>query len=104
MLAGEKIIGGYEAVKYRNAACPKWDDGMNCDMDSDDMEMDTDMCGMNMDCGCPPKMMCKKECVKTFTCQYRLYRICMYRLHKVCPRCGREFDYHGCRGMCPHCR
>ena len=102
-------------MKYKTTAGPKWDCGSKCgyDMDHDDMNMGTCGMGMGMDTGmgmcmddCPPKMNCKmeKECVKTFTCQYKLYRICMYRLFKVCPRCGREFDYHGHRGMCPHCR
>lgn len=80
---------------------PKWDCGAKYGEDMDDCDgMD-----MGMDCECPPKMSCKmqKECVKTFTCQYKLYRICTYRLYKVCPRCAREYDYHGCKGMCPHC-
>ncbi len=88
---------------------PKWDCGSKCgcDMEQDGMETGMDMCGMDMmSYDCPPKMNCKmeKECVKTFTCHYKLYRVCMHRLYKVCPRCSREFDYHGHRGMCPHCR
>jgi hypothetical protein len=80
-------------------------DGMETGMDMYGMGMGMGM-GTDMSCDCPPKMSCKmeKECVKTFTCHYKLYRVCMYRLYKVCPRCSREFDYHERRGMCPHCR
>lgn len=51
------------------------------------------------------QMKCKieKECVKTYKCYYKLYKICQYRLYKVCPRCSHEFDYHHHRGMCPKC-
>ena len=90
-------------MKYGKCGDPKWDCGPKdgYDMEHEGMEM-----GMDMGCDCPPKMNCKmeKECVKTFTCQYKLYRVCMYRLYKVCPRCGQESDYHGNKGMCPHCR
>lgn len=59
---------------------------------------------MDMSC-CTPKMKCQpvKECVKTFKCYYKLYRMCTYRLYKVCPQCGHEFDYHEHRGGCPKC-
>lgn len=45
---------------------------------------------------------CKKECVKTFTTQYKLYRTCCYKLYKVCNRCSHEFDYYRYH-TCPHC-
>lgn len=45
-----------------------------------------------------------KECVKTYKCCYKLYKICHYKLFKVCPRCGHEFDHHHHQGMCPKCR
>lgn len=95
-----KYDGGYDA-KWDYDCGKKYDMKCGyepkCDYDTEQYE--------GMDC-CEPKMKCKvqKECVKTFTCQYKLYRICMYRLVKVCPRCGMEFDYHHHRGMCPHCR
>ncbi|MDU4960846.1 MAG: hypothetical protein E6X17_09345 [Sporomusaceae bacterium] len=87
-------------MKY-NEGSPKWDCDSKCDYDEP-----ADMGPDDMDCDCPPKMSCKmeKECVKTFTCHYKLYRVCMYRLYKVCPRCNREFDYHGHKGRCPQCR
>ncbi|WP_074431350.1 hypothetical protein [Anaerosporomusa subterranea] len=102
-------------MKYGDTSSPKWASKCCNDMEYEGMETGMDMYGMGMgmgmgmggmDCDCPPKIDCKmeKECVKTFTCQYKLYRVCMYRLYKVCPRCGRESDYHGHRGMCPHCR
>lgn len=55
---------------------------------------------------CLPKPKCKpvKECVKTYKCYYKLYKMCYYRLYKVCPRCGHEFDYYFHRGTCPKCR
>ena len=51
------------------------------------------------------KMKCKteRECVKTYKCYYKLYKICQYRMYKVCPCCGHEFDYHHHRGICPKC-
>lgn len=94
-------------MKYGKCGEPKWDYGSKCgyemEHEHEGMEMGMDM---DMGCDCPPKMNCKmeKECVKTFTCQYKLYRVCMYRLYKVCPRCGQESDYHANKGMCPHCR
>ena len=59
---------------------------------------------MNMSC-CTPKMKCMptKECVKTYKCTYKLYRVCSYKLYKCCPSCGHEFDYHHHRGACPKC-
>lgn len=52
-----------------------------------------------------PKIPCKpqKECVQTFKCCYKLYRICYYRLYKLCPHCGHEYDHHQHQGMCPKC-
>ena len=44
-----------------------------------------------------------KEYVKTYKCYYKLYKVSHYELHKVCPRCGQEFNYHYCQGMCPYC-
>ncbi|WP_094605390.1 hypothetical protein SPSIL_001970 [Sporomusa silvacetica DSM 10669] len=66
--------------------------------------MDDDCHDMDMSC-CTPKMKCQptKECVKTYKCYYKLYKICTYRLYKVCPSCGHEFDYHEHRGACPKC-
>ena len=51
------------------------------------------------------QMKCKveKECVKTYKCYYKLYKVCQYRMYKICPCCGHEFDYHRHRGMCPKC-
>lgn len=59
---------------------------------------------MEEDC-CMPKIKCKptKECIHTYKCYYKLYKICHYQLYKVCPRCGHEFDYYRHRGMCPKC-
>ncbi len=53
-----------------------------------------------------PKIKCKttKECVKTYKTCYKMYKISVYRLYKICSRCGLEFDYYGCRGLCPRCR
>ncbi|XEQ91449.1 hypothetical protein SCACP_02450 [Sporomusa carbonis] len=67
-------------------------------------EMMDDCCDTDM-CSCPPKIKCQptKECVKTYKCYYKLYKICTYRLYKVCPYCGCEFDYHQHRGACPKC-
>ncbi len=91
---------------------PKWD----CKCYKDDCGMDywQDMgcegkykCKPDCDMSCEPptKMLGKveKECVKTFKCVYKLYKVCTYRLCKVCPCCGHEFDYHHHRGVCPHC-
>ena len=44
-----------------------------------------------------------KECIKTYKCFYKLYKICHYHLYKVCPRCGHEFDYYWYQGICPKC-
>lgn len=70
--------------------------------ESDDMYDDCHE--MDMSC-CTPKMKCQptKECVKTYKCCYKLYKLCTYRLYKVCPHCGHEFDYHEHRGCCPKC-
>jgi hypothetical protein len=56
--------------------------------------------------GGAPRISCRttKECVKTYKTYYKMYKICTFRLYKVCTRCGLEFDYYGCRGMCPRCR
>ncbi len=53
-----------------------------------------------------PRISCKttKECVKTYKTYYKMYKISTYRLYKVCPHCGLEFDFYGCRGICPRCR
>ena len=71
---------------------------------SEKSEMMDDCQDMDMSC-CTPKMKCMptKECVKTYKCYYKLYRMCTYRLYKVCPCCGHEFDYHTHRGACPKC-
>jgi len=87
---------------------PYYEDGMyyqhhhhgDCGhMVQDEPEMVEDDC-------CAPKIKCTptKECVKTFTSCYKLYRICHYKLYKVCHRCGHEFEYHHHQGMCPKCR
>ncbi len=56
-------------------------------------------------CSDMSQMKCKveKECVKTYKCYYKMYRVCQYRLYKICPCCGHEFDYHKHRGVCPKC-
>ncbi len=76
---------------------PKW----GCGWNEDDMCYDFESCEGGM-----PKIKCKtsKECVKTYKTYYKMYKICTYRLYKVCTRCGTEFDYYGCRGLCPKCR
>lgn len=82
--------------------CKKYDYDYNCYKPkcSDDCDYD-----YFDPCTAPPQMHCepKKECVKTFTCFYKLYRVCQYRLYKVCSRCKHEFDYHHHRGVCPRC-
>lgn len=52
-----------------------------------------------------PKIPCKpkKECVETFKCSYKLYRISYYRLYKQCGQCGHEYDHQHHQGMCPKC-
>ncbi|BBB90316.1 MAG TPA: hypothetical protein PKA28_12935 [Methylomusa anaerophila] len=81
---------------------PKYDDCHDYKSDyCDDYEAD-DYCEVS----CPtPKMKCHptKECVKTYKCYYRLYRISYYRLYRVCPQCGHEHDYYHHRGVCPRC-
>ncbi|MEN6413782.1 MAG: hypothetical protein ABFC84_13635 [Veillonellales bacterium] len=92
-----------DGYPYMHPMHPMYDD---C---GDHHEMDC-MPKMEPDC-CPPmpcempKMKCKpkKECVKTFKCCYKLYRITSYRLYKICSRCGCEFDHHMHQGMCPKC-
>lgn len=84
--------------KYSDCKCEE-DYKCGCD---DKFEMD-DCHEMDMSC-CMPKMPCpSKECVKTYKCFYKLYKLCTYRLYKVCPHCGHEFDYHHHRGCCPRC-
>ncbi|MGL5515039.1 MAG: hypothetical protein ACRDBM_17645 [Sporomusa sp.] len=70
----------------------------------DKSDMMDDCEDMEMHC-CAPKIKCQptKECIKTFKCCYKLYRICTYCLFKICPYCGHEFDYHRHRGSCPKC-
>ncbi|CUH95458.1 hypothetical protein P22_1529 [Propionispora sp. 2/2-37] len=60
-------------------------------------------CYEPMYCDIPKMPKMEKECVKTFKCVYKLYRICQYKVFKVCPTCGHEFDsaYH--HGVCPKC-
>lgn len=86
---------------------PYWkcdDDYNKCDYDHHKCDYDMDDCQDTVSC-CTPKLKCQptKECVKTFKCYYKLYKICTYRLYKVCPYCGHEFDYHEHRGGCPKC-
>lgn len=78
---------------------PKWD----CKCTDYDYDYDCMDYAPKMDECCIPKMKCEKECVKTFTCTYKLYKICCYKLYKACPRCHYEFDYHKHGGMCPRC-
>ncbi len=84
---------------------PHW----KCDDDKCGCEDKYDKCDMDecqdMEPCYTPKMKCQttKECVKTYKCYYKLYRICTYRLFKLCPYCGYEFDYHEHRGGCPKC-
>lgn len=68
------------------------------------MPMDMGFDDMCMPCPAP-KTKCPpvKECVKTYKCYYKLYKISHFRLFKVCPCCGVEYDYHHHRGMCPRC-
>jgi len=83
-----------------------------CHMDDDcqDHEMPyvkekmTEGCYSDM-CSDIAQMKCKmeKECVKTYKCYYKMYRVCQYRLYKICPCCGHEFDFHKHRGVCPKC-
>ena len=81
-----------------------------CQMDDEDQEMSYmkekmgDGCYSEM-CADMSHMKCKmeKECVKTYKCYYKLYKVCQYRLYKICPCCGCEFDYHKHRGMCHKC-
>ena len=56
-------------------------------------------------CSDMSQLNCKmeKECVKTYRCYYKMYKVCQYRLYKICPCCGHEFDYQRYRGMCPKC-
>ncbi len=78
-----------------------------CHMDDDchdhEMKMPEDNCSEM--CTDMSQMKCKmeKECIKTYKCYYKLYRVCQYRLYKICPCCGHEFDFHRHRGMCPKC-
>lgn len=86
---------------------PYWkcdDDYGKCGCNDKHEMMDDECHDMDMSC-CTPKMKCQptKECVKTFKCYYKLYKMCTYRLYKVCPYCGHEFDYHEHRGSCPKC-
>ncbi len=83
-----------------------------CHMDDDCQNhempyMKEKMCdnGYSEMCSDMSQMKCKteKECVKTYKCYYKLYKVCQYRMYKVCPCCGHEFDYHRHRGMCPKC-
>ncbi|MBP2636764.1 MAG: hypothetical protein H6Q72_2671 [Firmicutes bacterium] len=86
---------------------PHW----KCDDDNygkcgcyDKYDMYDDCHEPDMSCNMP-KMKCQttKECVKTFKCYYKLYKMCTYRLYKICPSCGHEFDYHSHHGGCPKC-
>ncbi|SEO46495.1 hypothetical protein SAMN04490178_102112 [Propionispora vibrioides] len=45
----------------------------------------------------------EKECVKTFKCVYRVYKVCHYRVFKICPVCSHEFDVVLHHGRCPKC-
>ncbi|WP_021168510.1 hypothetical protein SOV_02080 [Sporomusa ovata DSM 2662] len=83
---------------------PYWKCDDDYDKCNDKYDMNDDCHDMDMSC-CTPKMKCQptKECVKTFKCYYKLYKMCTYRLYKVCPYCGCEFDYHEHRGSCPKC-
>ena len=88
---------------YKKYPYWKCDDEYNKYGCMDKCEMD-DCQDMDMSC-CAPKVKCMptKECVKTFKCYYKLYKICTHRLFKICPYCGHEFDYHQHHGNCPKC-
>jgi len=55
------------------------------------------------DCCIPETCKISKECVKTYKCHYKLYKISHYHLCKVCSLCGHEFDYYYYQGSCPRC-
>jgi len=83
-----------------------------CHMDDECYDHEMPYMKEKMDEGCYSEMCsdisqmkCKmeKECVKTYKCYYKLYKVCQYRLYKLCPCCGHEFEYHRHRGMCPKC-
>jgi hypothetical protein len=54
-------------------------------------------------CGIPDTCKITKECVKTYKCHYKLYKISHYHLCMICPHCGHEFDYYYYQGLCPRC-
>jgi len=58
---------------------------------------ESDCCASKLKC--PPT----KECVQTYKCLYKLYKISQYHLYKVCPCCNQEYDYHYHLGICPFC-
>ncbi len=99
------MYGKYDYSR-NNWSCQKPGCKHNCNCyppvkDDDDCDNDYPDC-----CDLPKiKIPCeeKKECIKTFTCVYKLYKTCRYRLYKVCPRCSYEFDHHQHRGVCPKC-
>ncbi|MDR3559906.1 MAG: hypothetical protein P4N59_00500 [Negativicutes bacterium] len=92
----EKMMYGDQKMMYGDDMYHKHAHHCGCETEPEMMEEEF----------CAPKIKCEptKECVKTFKCFYKLYRVCHYHLYKVCPHCGHEFDYHHHRGICPKCR
>ena len=98
-------------MNYQNYHCNPHKQGP-CHMDGDCQDQEMPYMKEKMAEGCQSEMCadmnqmkCKmeKECVKTYKCYYKLYKVCQYRMYKICPCCGHEFDYHKHRGMCPKC-
>lgn len=97
-------------MNYHKGDCPPYK--QDCDMDDTCQDQETpymkeksaEGCYSEM-CSDMSNMKCKieKECVKTYKCYFKMYKVCQYRMYKICPCCGHEFDYHRHRGMCPKC-
>lgn len=98
-------------MNYQKYNCPphKHD---SCHMDDGCQEQEMPYMKEKMAEGCYSEMCedmsqmkykTEKECVKTYKCYFKLYKVCQYRMYKICPCCGLEFDYHRHRGMCPKC-
>lgn len=51
----------------------------------------------------PKWRQCTRQCLRTYTSTFKLYRVCYFRLYKVCPWCGFEFDCYHYHDICPYC-